>query len=152
MRPKEVYAIKQENVNLVERYIFVPEGKSRFARRTIRLPQRVFQVLQSRVGGAKGEYFFPHGTEPDRHMVICRSHLVISRKLKLDFRLYDLRHTFGSRAAMAGVDLFTLKELMGHSTIAMTMKYIHPTPEHKRRTMARFERHKSPHIARMKAA
>jgi hypothetical protein len=34
-------------------------------------------------------------------------------KLKSRFRLYDLRHTFGSRSAMAGVDLATLKELMG---------------------------------------
>ena len=34
--------------------------------------------------------------------------------------------------AMAGVDLPTLKELMGHSSITLTMRYVHPTPEHKR--------------------
>ena len=33
---------------------------------------------------------------------------------------------------MAGVDLPTLKELMGHSDISTTMRYVHPTPEHKR--------------------
>ena len=32
---------------------------------------------------------------------------------------------------MAGVDLATLRELMGHSHISTTMRYIHPTPEHK---------------------
>jgi integrase len=57
-----------------------------------------------------------------------------------DFRLYDFRHTFGSRSAMAGVDLATLKELMGHSSITTTMRYVHPTPEHKRRAMEKLER------------
>ena len=55
------------------------------------------------------------------------------------FRLYDLRHTALSRMAMAGIDLPTLKELAGHTQIQMTMRYVHPTPEHKRSAMARFE-------------
>ena len=152
MRPGEVYSIQRRNVDFAEHYIFVPEGKSAFARRTIPLTQRALEVLQSRVAGAQGRYLFPHRSDPDKHMVICRSQLTLSRKLKLNFRLYDLRHTFGSRVAMAGVDLPTLKELLGHSTIAMTMRYIHPTPEHKRRAMARFERHKNHHSASMEAA
>jgi integrase len=66
-------------------------------------------------------------------------HKVVVQKLKLNFRLYDLRHTFGSRSAMAGVDLSTLKELMGHSVIGMTMRYVHPTPEHKILAMQKLE-------------
>ena len=41
---------------------------------------------------------------------------------------------------MAGVDLPTLKELMGHSTITTTMRYVHPTPEHKRAAVDKLER------------
>jgi integrase len=51
------------------------------------------------------------------------------------FRLYDLRHTALTRMAMAGVDLPTLRELAGHASIQMTMRYVHPTPEHKRAAM-----------------
>lgn len=40
---------------------------------------------------------------------------------------------------MAGVDLATLKELMGHSTITTTMHYVHPTLEHKRRAVEKLE-------------
>ena len=40
---------------------------------------------------------------------------------------------------MAGVDLATLKELMGHSTITTTMRYVHPTSEHKRNAMEELE-------------
>ena len=40
---------------------------------------------------------------------------------------------------MAGVDLATLKELMGHWEIAITMRYVHPTPEHKREAVRKLE-------------
>jgi len=48
------------------------------------------------------------------------------------FRFHDMRHTFGSRLGMAGVDIRTIQELMGHKDIKMTMRYSHPTPEHKK--------------------
>lgn len=93
----------------------------------------------------KPGYLFPHRNDPNRHITQCRSHDDLVKKLKLDVRIYDFRHTFGSRMAMAGVDLPTLKELMGHSTIAMTMKYIHPTPEHKIEAVRKYTSHNSSH-------
>jgi len=50
-------------------------------------------------------------------------------------RFHDLRHTFGSGHIMAGTDIVTLKELMGHKSIEMTLRYSHPTPEHKLKAM-----------------
>ena len=49
-----------------------------------------------------------------------------------DFRFHDLRHTFGTRLADAGVDVVKIKELMGHASIVTTMRYIHATDQGKR--------------------
>src|SRR5271169_2416276 len=53
------------------------------------------------------------------------------------FSWHCLRHTFASRLVMAGVDIRTVQELLGHKTIAMTVRYSHLAPKH---TLAAVER------------
>jgi site-specific recombinase XerD len=54
-----------------------------------------------------------------------------------NFSWHCLRHTFASRLVMAGVDIRTVQELLGHKTIAMTVRYSHLAPKH---TLAAVER------------
>ncbi len=53
----------------------------------------------------------------------------------LHCRFHDLRHTFATTLVMKGVHLATIQELLGHKSPAMTKRYSHPTPEHKRRAV-----------------
>jgi integrase len=57
---------------------------------------------------------------------------------------YDFRHTFATRMAQGGeeggVDLATLAALLGHDGIRVVKKYVHPTAEHKKAAMERYDR------------
>ena len=54
-------------------------------------------------------------------------------------RLHDLRHTFATRLIQSGIDVFTVQKLLGHSTITMTMRYVHSFEAQMRDAVARLE-------------
>jgi integrase len=89
-------------------------------------------------GKLKGEYLFPGripiGMKPEDAGPIVKVNAAqtaaVKRSKVAPFRLYDLRHTWATRAAQDGVDLVTLAAMLGHSRINMVMRYAHPTEEH----------------------
>ena len=142
VRPGEVFHLKKEDVSLQLGFIHIPSGKTDFARRTIPLTARAREVLGRRLLEMNSEWLFPAATDSSRPVAsVADAHEAALRRSKIErlFRLYDLRHTALTRMAMAGVDLPTLRELAGHATIQMTMRYVHPTPEHKRLAVLKFE-------------
>ena len=56
-----------------------------------------------------------------------------------DFRFHDLRHTFASRYVMRGGSLPALQQILGHATLAMTMRYSRLSPRHPRDKMTKTE-------------
>jgi len=142
MRPGEIFQLRKEDVNIELGYLRIPGGKTPFARRTIPLTHRARTILSHRIDDALSDLLFPSRYDQTRPIHWLRkAHLVALKKARIDppFRLYDLRHTALTRMAMAGIDLPTLRELAGHANIQMTMRYVHPTPEHKKRAIEKLE-------------
>ena len=73
-----------------------------------------------------------------RYIKTAYNNAVEAAKLD-DVTFHTLRHTFASWAIMRGVTLKELQELLGHSSLAMTMRYAHLAPEHLRTAVSRLE-------------
>jgi len=89
-------------------------------------------------------WVFPSDRKSEKHLVRMNgAHDSACAKSKtrpaLHFVLYDWRHTFATEMAQAGFDLATLAAILGHGSIRMVEKYVHPTAEHKQQAMRKFE-------------
>jgi integrase len=145
MRPEEVFRTEVVNLDFAQRTIFNPFGKTPAARRKLTMTEEVWSVMKDRAVAARGRYAFPSPENPDMPIgSVRKAHDAAVRRARIKprFRLYDLRHTYASRAAMAGVDLPTLAALLGHTSIQMTMRYVHPAEEHKREAVGKLENFK----------
>lgn len=147
MRPEEVYRIKPENVRLDEGFLLNPYGKTKAAKRRIKLTATAKSILTRRTEECKddkgqvGPYLFPHATDPNQPVPkVNNAHDRAVKESKVAaFRLYDLRHTWATRAVEAGIDLVTLAAMLGHSKINMVLRYAHPTQEHQTKAMDKLE-------------
>ena len=72
--------------------------------------------------------FVKHG-KPIQNPRRAWDKLIQSARIE-DFRFHDCCHDFASQLVISGVDLLTVSKLLGHSTIEMTMRYAHLSPDH----------------------
>ena len=146
MRPEEVFRIRLENIDFRQKTIFNPFGKTKAARRTIPMTDDVLALLRKRAQEATRAvmpFVFPsHHNNHKPIGSVKKAHRASALRagIKGHFRLYDLRHTFATRAVASGTDLPTLSALLGHASILMTMRYVHPAAEQKRTAIERFEK------------
>ena len=141
MRPEEVYRIRRESVHLDQGYLFNPYGKTKAAKRKVPLSEKAAAVLAKRLAGVKGDCLY-QGRGGDEPIIKVNNApmATVTRSGVRHFRLYELRHTWATRAAMAGVDLVTLAAMLGHSRVQMVMRYAHPTEERQFQAMQKVQK------------
>ena len=133
LRQSEQFNLRWETVDFANGVITIPRSKSGELRR-VPMNDAVREFLRAQPSRLKGEYVFPSSTGEtplDARNFVRRVFLPALERGEIEgFRWHDLRHTFASRLVMAGVDLRTVQELMGHKTINMTLRYSHLSPKH----------------------
>lgn len=131
MRRSELFSLSWENVRLKgtpQLTVLAAHAKSGKTRH-IPLNKTAVDVLQTwgSQNTQSGLVFpKPNGT-PLKSIKTAWGKLIKDAKIK-DFRFHDLRHDFASQLVMKGVDLYRVKELLGHGSIEITQRYAHLAP------------------------
>lgn len=143
-RPEEVLATRVGDFNPSAGELKIRGGKSRAARRTLYLVGESLEILERRrrESLAKGtEWLFPSKHRPGYHIVqLDHTHDSACQDAGVSFVVYDFRHTFATRQLVeAKTDMASLAAIMGHSSLRLLQRYVHPTAEHQRQAMKQYE-------------
>jgi excisionase family DNA binding protein len=136
MRRAEILSLRWDQVDLGKGTIRMERTKSGKTR-VIPINSLLFSELKILKGqNGQSEYVFlgPKTKNPIKNVKTAFKAACRRSGIK-GLRFHDLRHTAASKMVEAGIDLVTVSKILGHSTIQMTMRYAHPTPENMRRAV-----------------
>ena len=140
LRKGEVFGLEWRDVDLSAARLTVRgEGAKSGQTRYVPLNVEARRVLTDwRASAAGTGVVFPGRADGEALSDVKRAWLPLVRAAQVNgFRFHDLRHTFASKLVMAGVDLNTVRELLGHADLKMTLRYAHLAPAHKAAAVAR---------------
>jgi len=129
MRESEIFSLRWSQFDPSRRTVTLLVTKNN-QKRTIPLNQTVLDLLKAmngvRVRHISGYVFASEAGTMIGKRNLLRAFFTARKKVGLeDVRFHDLRHTFATRLVQAGIDIYTVKELLGHKTLTMTMRYAH---------------------------
>jgi integrase len=136
MQKQELLSLEWErHVDLKHGFILLDITKNG-RRREIPINQPLRDTLEGLVRRVDSAYVFTD-SDGKRFQDGKKAFYSACRRAEIkDLRFHDLRHTFTSHLVMQGVDLTSVKELLGHKTLTMTRRYAHPAPSPKVKAVA----------------
>jgi site-specific recombinase XerD len=134
MRRGEQYGLTWPDVDWERRMLTVPRSKNG-AMRHVPLNATAQHALVELRSKNESDSHLVCSTRSPRHWF---EPAVKAAGLK-EFSWHCLRHAFASRLVMAGVDLRTVAELLGHKSLSMVMRYAHLAPDHQRAAVKQLE-------------
>src|SRR5215469_10682115 len=154
LRPEECFRLRWESLtwtNGRHGTLLVTHGKTAAARRVLPMTPRVRKVLETRwecAGEPMEGWVWPAPTRSG-HLEgssIKKQHAkALNGSNVRPFVLYSLRHTFLTRLGESGCDAWTLARIAGHSSVAMSTRYVHPSEDAVLAAVERLGGHNSRH-------
>ncbi|MGH9574553.1 MAG: tyrosine-type recombinase/integrase, partial [Candidatus Acidiferrales bacterium] len=144
LRRGEILRLKWADIDFNDNVLIVRKSKTTSGKgRRVGLNSLLRQRLRLSVGQAHGEWVFPSPRrfqkpeEPERHIGDVKN--AFRRAVRLSgiepITFHQLRHTFCSRLADAGIPMPVIQDLAGHASIIMTRRYTHPSDELKQKAV-----------------
>lgn len=129
-----------EDVNFNQKIINLLDTKNK-EKREVRMNDIVYTALINHKATQQDSlYLFPN-KEGSPYQDIKKSfHNALKKAGIQKFRFHDLRHTWASQMAMAGVPLETIQKLSGWKCYNMVLRYTHLSPDYQKRWVDHFEK------------
>ncbi|MDH4218569.1 MAG: tyrosine-type recombinase/integrase [Candidatus Aminicenantes bacterium] len=133
MRLGEILNLQWDQIDFQGQSICVEKTKSGRSR-TIPINPLLFKELKElRSVNGQSPYVFPNPDTGKPLTTVKTGFNAACRRAGIEgLRFHDLRHTFGSRLVQKGVDIETVRSLLGHSSITITQRYVHSTDDRKK--------------------
>jgi integrase len=138
LRRSNLLNLKWEQVNLHQGLLIIPAQEAKGGR-DLKLPlaPEAVELLKSIPRHPSSNYVFCKGDGKPYKDIYSGFRLALKRAGIEECTIHTLRHTVGSHLVMNGVDLATVKELLGHQDIQTTLRYAHLAQDHKREAIAK---------------
>ncbi len=130
-RRGELFNLTWQDVDLTTRMLTVRGDSAKSGRtRHIPLNTEAHDALKAWQTGAVADRVFPSDETGAKMTTLKTAWSALLEEAGITgFRLHDLRHHFASKLVQAGVDLASVRALLGHSDFALTLRYAHLAPE-----------------------
>lgn len=133
LRVSEVVRLKSHHIESDRMMMRVDQGKGKKDRYTI-LPQSLLDQLKAYWKACRPHSWLFFGTDKDKPMPIATAQRIYyNAKNKAGIKkgngIHTLRHCFATHLLDQGVDIYTIKQMMGHTALVTTCKYLHTTKE-----------------------
>lgn len=131
MRRGEILGLKWHDVDFKRNIMTLLDTKNG-EKREVYMNEQVKTALIRVPKHLESAYIFCNTHGKPYHDIRKSFFAVLEKSSIKDFHFHDLRHTFASQLVMSGVDINTVRELLGHKDIRMTLRYSHLSPSYKR--------------------
>ncbi|MBQ8636298.1 site-specific integrase [bacterium] len=133
MRRGEIFNLKWKCIDFEYEFIELLETKSGKSRR-VPISSKLMEVLNSL--SRDSEYVFVNQNTGEPYNDIKNSFHTVLKKANIEnFRFHDFRHTAATRMLEKGADIRTVQEILGHSSVVITQRYTHSTPQYKKKAI-----------------
>jgi integrase len=147
LRAGEIFNLKGQDLDFINGIITVIDTKNKRTRQAF-MTDSVKTILMNRKPASPDIYIFRDRRHGGKIQAVSALFRRVVTQLKFNkgvkdprqkMTFHSLRHTFASWLALQGETLLTIKELLGHQALAMTERYSHLIPDHKRRAVLTLE-------------
>ena len=140
-RKTEILTLRWKNIDFENRQVAFVKTKNNKVR-YVPMTEALYFMLSNRRSYAPSKEFVFTDKNGEPFGQVNKAFRSALKSASIEnFTLHGCRHTYASQLVMSGVDLLTVKELLGHGDIKTTLIYAHLAPKHKVEAVKTYEKH-----------